>query len=456
MLNIGRLRQKSCQGISRRELLCAGGVPFLGLTLSDLLRQTARAGRGDAQGKSCILLWLWGGPSHLDTWDMKPNAPPEFRGPYRPVATNVNGVEICELLPRMTRCADQYSLIRSLHHDSNDHGISGTIGLTSSAAGAISLSGQAIPGRLEPALGAIVARDRGFGEVLPNFVALGGHLHQGRRPIAGEGGGFLGTLHDPFRLDYDPVQGVKLPELELIDGVTADGIGSRLELRRSLDVLAGRLDASPALASRDRFYQQAVSLLTSGKTRETLDVDAEPESLRRRYGMFRFGQCCLLARRLVDAGVSFVQVNWSSHVEPIEDGGDGGWDMHDRNFPQLQDRHCWMLDQALTALLEDLDARGRLDSTVVVAVGEFGRTPKINAKAGRDHWEHCYSALVAGGGIRGGQVIGASDRLGEHPSTQPLSPGDLATTVLERMGIGAPELTDLGLAPKGNLIEELV
>jgi hypothetical protein len=291
---------------------------------------------------------------------------------------------------------------------------------------------------------------------MPGFVSVGGYLHQGHRRIEGEGAGVLGAVFDPFRLDYDPEAGVKVPQLELIDGVTSDGLGNRQRLLASLDGLSRRVDASPGLENLDRFYHQAFSLLTSGEARRVFDLEHEPADLRTRYGRFRFGQCCLLARRLVEAGIGFVQVNWSSHVEPIEDAGDGGWDTHDRNYPQLQDRHAWMLDQALTTLLEDLADRGLLDSTVVVAVGEFGRTPKINAKAGRDHWQPCYSALVAGGGLRGGQVVGSSDRRGEYPSNRPVTPGDLAATVYHCLGIGTSDLTAIALTPPGTAIEELV
>jgi len=215
------------------------------------------------------------------------------------------------------------------------------------------------------------------------------------------------------------------------------------------------LEGSRSIERLDQFYQQAFSLLLSGSARRFFDIGQEPEALRDRYGRFRFGQCCLMARRLVEAGVPFVQVNWSSHVEPVEDAGDGGWDTHDRNYPQLQDRHAWMLDQSLTALLTDLNERGMLESTIVLAVGEFGRTPKINDRAGRDHWEHCYSALVAGGGLRTGQTIGASDALGQFPARHPLSPGDLAMTLYAQLGIGTTQLTSVGLTPAGEVIEEL-
>jgi hypothetical protein len=426
------------------------------LSLPEFLRARAAAGTRGQQPRSIILLWLWGGPSHLDTFDMKPTAPIEYRGPFAPIATNVPGIEICELFPRLSRHADKYAILRSLHHDSNDHGIAGTIGLTGGSAGAISLGGQTLVGRVQPAQGAIVARARGFRPRIPSFVTLGGYLHQGKRQISGEGGGTLGTLYDPFRLDYDPREGIKLPQLDLTEGLTADGLGSRRSLLAQFDRQSSAIDASRAVEKLDQFYQQAFSLLTSGGAREVFDLEQEAPSLRTRYGRFRFGQCCLLARRLVEAEVPFVQVNWSSHVEPVEDSGDGGWDMHDRNFIQMQDRHAWMLDQAVSSLLEDLAERGLLETTLVAAVGEFGRTPKINDKAGRDHWQPCYSALVAGGGLRGGQVIGASDRLAEYPAARPIAPADLTATLLKQLGIGTPQLTEFGLTPTAEPIEELL
>jgi hypothetical protein len=462
MLDLGYQRQADCQRVSRRALLQVGSLGALGVSLADLLRlNTSRAAESTPPAKSVILLWLWGGPSHLDTFDLKPKAPVEYRGPYAPIDTSAPGVQICELLPRLAERADKYAIIRSLHHNSNDHGIGGTIGLTGSQTGGASLGGPILPGRLQPTHGSIVSRVLGPGEKLPRFVAIGGHLHQGKKPITGEGASYLGPMYDPFRLDYDPDEGVKLPQLKLHDGVSAGGLGSRRDLLAAIDGLTRRLDRSPGyansnIAQLDAHYQQAFSLLTTKAAQAVFDVDGEPEKLRDRYGRFRFGQCCLLARRLVEAGVRFVQVNWSSHVEGIEDTGDGGWDTHDRNFAIFQDRYSWMLDQALSALLDDLSERGLLSETIVVAKGEFGRTPKINNKAGRDHWEKCYSALVAGGGIRGGQVIGASDRHAEHPVSRAVTPADLFGTVLRRIGIDTTKLTSVNLPPQGEAIEELM
>ena len=202
-------------------------------------------------------------------------------------------------------------------------------------------------------------------------------------------------------------------------------------------------------------YQLAHTLIASRESLAALDVGRESDKVRDAFGRHRFGQGCLIASRLVESGIPFVQVNWSTHVEGPEDAGDGGWDMHDRYFQIMQDRHGWMLDQALSALLDDLQARGLLDSTLVVAVGEFGRTPKINDRAGRDHWNTCYSALVAGGGVRGGQVIGSSDQRAEHPRDRPATPADLGATILARLGISTTDLTGIGLTPAGEVITEL-
>ena len=456
MLSIGRMRTRECRGWTRRELLRAGMLSAVGVNLADVLRTDAAAEADKrAPAKSTILLWLWGGPSHVDSFDVKMKAPIEYRGPYSPIASSVPGFDVCELLPQLARRAQKYSVIRSLRGTSNDHGIAGTIGLTGSAVGAASLSGQVLSGSVKPTHGSIVSKVLGVSPGMPRFVTVGGHLHQGKRPISGEGGAALGPMHDPFRLDYHPDRGIEIPHLKLLDGLTASGIDSRDRLLAEFDQLAQRVDRSAGMNRLDAFYQQAISLLTKPGSREVFDLDREPESARRRFGRFRFGQCCLLARRLVEAGSRFVQVNWSSDVEPVEDLGDGGWDMHDRFFQQYQDRHAWMLDQALSALLDDLGERGLLAETAVVVVGEFGRTPKINNRAGRDHWEHCYSGLVAGGGLRAGQVIGASDRLGEYPAARPVMAADLFATVLGQMGIDTTTLTTNGLLPQGNLIEEL-
>jgi hypothetical protein len=433
-----------------------GTLGALGLSLGDLLalRAHARAGPGDTSppARAVIVLWLWGGPSHLDTFDMKPDAPAEYRGPFEPVATSVPGVRVCELLPGLARRADRFALLRALHHGSNDHGVAGTVALTGSLGGAVGLGGAVNNQAARPSTGAIVGRLRpGRPGSLPPYVVLGSPLHQGLKRAVGEGGGTLGSTCDPFRIDYEPGVGLKLPDAALPESVTAARLGARWDLLRDLD----HPSASGPAARLQRYYDLAHTLIVSRESLAALDVAREPSRVREAYGPHRFGQCCLIARRLVEAGVPFVQVNWSTHVECPEDAGDGGWDMHDRYFQIMQDRHGWMFDRALSALLDDLHDRGMLDSTLVLAVGEFGRTPKINDKAGRDHWNDCYSALIAGGGVQGGRVIGASDKRGERPVDRPCTPADLGATVLARLGVTASDLTGLGLNPLGEPIEEL-
>jgi uncharacterized protein (DUF1501 family) len=286
-------------------------------------------------------------------------------------------------------------------------------------------------------------------------MVIGGRLHQGKKAITGEGGGALGGLYDPFRLEYDPAHGTRIPALELPPDLTPERLADRRRLAQAFDGLERRADALRAARALDDYRAQAFALLTSPSARKVFDLGREPARVADRYGRTRFGQSCLLARRLVEAGVPFVQVNWSDHVEAEEDAGDGGWDHHYRNFQIMQDRHAPWLDQALSAFLADLEERGLLRTTLVLAVGEFGRQPKINDKAGRDHWEHCYSGLVAGGGVCGGRVIGASDARGERPAERPLTPADVAATVHHCVGITSEQSQTLGVAVNGRVIEEL-
>jgi uncharacterized protein (DUF1501 family) len=373
--------------VGRREVLRAAALGLVGAATGGPV-----AARGATAGpaRSVIVLWLWGGPSHLDTFDPKPDAPLEYRGPFESIATRVPGIRVCELLPGLARRADKFALIRSMHHGSNDHGIAGTVGLTGTTSGAVGLDGKAQADALRPSLGAIVGRLRpARAGALPPYVVLGDPLHQGLKRVVGEGGGTLGSAWDPFRLDYEPGRGVKLPDASLPESVTHARFRARWSLRGGLDASAPFDVADGPPARLERHYELARALIGSGATLRALDVAAESARTRAAYGPHRFGQCCLVARRLVEAGLPFVQVNWSTHVECPEDAGDGGWDMHDRNFQIMQDRHGWMLDRALSALLDDLDARGLLDSTLVLAAGEFGRMPKINDRAGREHWQHC-------------------------------------------------------------------
>lgn len=456
MLNVGRIRAADCRGISRRSMLQIGSLGALQVTLADLLRAQSQANDNHSPAKSVILLWLWGGPSHIESFDPKPHARLEYRGPYSPIATANPALQICELFPRLAARADKYSVIRSMNHESNDHGIAGTISLTGSIQGARSLGGINLPGQVLGTHGSIVSKVDGVHPKVPRFVTIGKKLYQGPQYITGDEGGALGPIHDPFRVNYVPSKGVQLPNLDLIDGVTADGLSHRRKLLEQFDGITRWSESSLSANRLDSFYDRAFSLLTSPETRSVFEVEREPIKLRNQYGRHHFGQCCLLARRLVEADVRFVQVNWSSHVEGAEDGGDWGWDMHDRYFQIFQDRHSWQLDMAMSALLDDLDERGLLNETIVLAVGEFGRTPRINAKAGRDHWNPCYSAVIAGGGLKPGLIIGSSDAQAEYPLTRPVKPADLFTTVLDQIGITTTRLTAVGLTPLGSSIEELI
>ena len=454
MLSLGQnATSRTRAGVTRRSFLELGSLGALGLSLPDLLAIKAHAQPSpESRAKAVILVWLWGGPSQLDTFDPKPDAPLEYRGPFESIATKVPGLRVCELLPRLAKIADKYALLRSLNHESNDHGIAGTIALTGNISGAIGLGGQANGNALHPSTGSIVSRLKPVRPGgLPPYVILGTQLHQGLKRVVGEGGGILGATFDPFRLNYEPGIGLTVPDVNLPENVSADRLKARWDLLRPEQTLS----PSRPFAAMDRHYELAHTLIASRQSLAALDVETEPGKVRDRYGRYRFGQCCLTARRLVEAGLPFVQVNWSTDVEGPEDAGDGGWDMHDRYFAIMQDRHGWMLDRSLSALIEDLDQRGRLDSTLVLAVGEFGRTPKINNKAGRDHWNPCYSALLAGGGVKGGRFVGSSDKRAEHPVDRPATPADLNATILSCLGIGTAELTSIGLTPLGQPIEEL-
>jgi hypothetical protein len=457
VLRIGSQTARTCAGPDRRAVLQVGASGVLGLSLADLLRARA-AGEGTGRAKAVILVWLWGGPSQLDTFDPKPHAALDYRGPFGTVPTRVAGMRFCELFPKLAAHTDKVAVVRTLTTPSSDHGIAGTIGLTGSAAGGTGLDGKPLPGSARPALGSVAAKALAGGgreqDVHPFFV-IGGKLHQGKKAVVGEGAGPLGAAWDPFRLEYDPATGTRVPALQLPPDLTPERLADRQRLLAALggaDRRAGELGAAGALTA---YRGRALAMLTSPAAAAGFDLSREPDAVRDDYGRTRFGQSCLLARRLVEAGVPFVQVNWSDHVEAEEDGGDGGWDHHYRNFQIVQDRHAPWLDQALGALLSDLHDRRLLESTLVLAVGEFGRSPKVNDKAGREHWPDCYCALAAGGGVRGGRFVGTSDGRAAKPADTPLTPADLNATVRHAVGLTSERIAALGLTPVGRVIEEL-
>lgn len=438
---------------SRRELLQLGASGALALNL-----QLGLTGRVQAspsgKAKSVILLWLYGGPSHIDTLDPKPLAASNVRSPFAPIDTAVPGVRMTELLPQLSQRTDRFSIVRGMSHENSDHNVGGTIALTGVPAGGKLGGGAPIPGTRRPTLGSLVTRLMGSRPgPWPPFMCIGAPAKVSGAASGQDAAGFE-AHYEPFRVEYSLADGLKAPpELALLADLNPRRLTQRRELLSRLDGRATPAAGSAELARLGQFYDQALGLLTSGQTRQSLELDAEPATLRDRYGRTRFGQSCLLARRLVETGVPFVQVNWSDHGEDQQtSGGDGGWDHHVRLYEFLQDHCAWTLDQALSALLDDLQDRGLLDSTLVIAMGEFGRTPKINGSGGRDHWANVYSMLLAGGGVQGGRIVGASDHEGGYPADRPVHPTELHSTVLWAMGLDRLALIPLGI----NLVAEPV
>ncbi|MGH7199945.1 MAG: DUF1501 domain-containing protein [Planctomycetaceae bacterium] len=420
--------------MTRRAVLRAGSVGALGLGLPALLQHRARAEAGAdgfGRAKACIFLFMWGGPSQLDTFDPKPDAPQEVRGPFQPIATAIPGVQFSELFTRTAALADRLAVIRSLTHNDPAHLSSAHCTLTGQKAPVFPSDAVPPSDRDSPHLGSILARARGGRNGLPPFVTMPWLAYHpaapgGRAP--GQHGGWLGHKYDPLLIEGDPSRpDWKVPALSLMDHVSTQRLLGRGELLEQLDQQRRALD-SVGVASMSEFQQQAFGLLTAPAVREAFDLGREPDGVRDRYGRNIHGQCVLLARRLVERGVSLVSVNW-------HDDGKAFWDTHGNNFERLKNDLVPPADQALTALLEDLESRGLLGETIVAWVGEFGRKPQITAgNAGREHHPHCYSGLLAGGGIRGGALHGRSDGTAGYPAESPVSPEDYAATLLHALG----------------------
>jgi hypothetical protein len=459
MLQIGNTVSKNCQGVARRSLLEAGTLGALGLSLPQVLAAgAASAAPRNARARSVVLLWLYGGPSHHDLWDPKPAAPLEIRGVFRPIRTAAPDITLTELLPQLAGEARHFSLVRGMHHENSDHNVGGTIALTGVPAGGKLGGGAPVPGTRRPTLGSLVARLAGFQPgKLPPFTCVGKPTRVSGG-ASGQDAAGLGALYEPFRVEYYPETGVQLPpEFGQLSGVTSARLQDRRRLLSELDQFARRASDAAEVARVSEFHQQALTMITSPRARAAFDLDAEPSALRDRYGRTRFGQSCLMARRLVEAGVPFIQVNWSDHGEDQQtSGGDGGWDHHYRLFEFIQDGgYAWTLDQGVSAFIGDLRGRGLLESTLVIVMGEFGRTPKINSVGGRDHWSDVYTVLLAGGGVQGGRVVGASDEQGAYPASHPYHPTSLHATVLEALGLDRLSLIPLGAAVDAPPIHEL-
>jgi hypothetical protein len=421
-------------GLSRRQLLTVGGLSLLSLHLPGLLR-AAGTGRGrKARARAVMFLHQFGGPSHHDTLDMKPDAPAEIRGELRPIPTVLPGLQVCELLPRLARVADKLTVVRSLHHEMKNH----------NSAGYYSLTGRAPPTDdqrlrdtrdLFPAYGSVVSRFAPATNGMPTFVAYPYVIGDGSI-TPGQHASFLGKTYDPFFLNQDPNSpDFRLPELSLPGNLSAGRLENRREVLRLIDRQSELLEFSARARGIDENYEAALRMLTAPAVKKAFDLSAEPAAVRDRFGRTTFGQGCLLARRLVEAGARFVNVYFS----PIIGGDRSGWDTHGFDnkpmYPILKNYLIPITDQVLPVLLEDLDERGLLDETLVVWVGEFGRTPRINDKAGRDHWPQCYTGVLAGGGVKRGFVYGSSDKNGAYPSSDPVRPDDLAATMFHLLGI---------------------
>jgi hypothetical protein len=429
------------RSVNRRELLRIGGLGAFGLSLPDLLRaeDRRRAAGGVAPIRSCILVFYYGGPSHLDTWDMKPKAPKEVRGEFGSIATNVPGRRVSEHLPCCARIMDRLAVIRSVHHPMTNHNAAAfaTLAGRNPSRGDQELLGN--ERNDPPCLGSTLSDRLPRRGALPAFVSLP-HVMRNVVMLPGQIAGFLGSAHDPLQISGDPSSpAFRNGDLELPGDISLDRLESRAALLRAVDDQARRADRRSAAQAMDVYNEKALRLLGSGDLKRALNLGDEDPRLRDRYGRTKHGQSMLLARRLVEAGVRFVSV-----YDHEANGQLANWDSHADVFPRHKDDLLPPADRALAALVEDLAARGMLDETLVIAMGEFGRTPKINNTAGRDHWPYCYSVVLAGGGVAGGVTYGSSDKLGAYPETDAVTPGDLAATLLWRFGLDpADEIIDL-------------
>jgi uncharacterized protein (DUF1501 family) len=416
----GRGSNQTCQGVSRRELLQVGAIGGLGLSLADLFRpRLAHAASSPPKEINCIFLFLWGGPPQHELWDPKPDAPSDIAGPVKPIETSVSGIRIGEMLPRMAQLAQHYTLIRSAHHEIDIHGHSAHYTQTGMPK---SLAFE------NPNMGAVVDRFLGPRGAMPAFVTVGPYMLDSPVPNTGQDGGFLGNSHQPFRIADPQAPLHQQPSLSPAPGITVDRLLRRDQLLTGVDRFQRQVETD-AMRGYDTAHARAVSLTTSASAKAAFDLSKEPAKVRERYDTTPFGQGCLLARRLIEGGVRYVQVNWTCY--PVDNGG---FDNHESNLPRLKNQ-LPILDRACSALIEDLVQRGLWDTTLLIVTGEFGRTPKINPSAGRDHWPYVYSYLIGGGGIPGGRVIGASDVDGAYPATTPITPEMRTASIFSHLGL---------------------
>ncbi|MBI1789442.1 MAG: DUF1501 domain-containing protein [Acidobacteria bacterium] len=424
-----------CDGLSRRSVLEIGSLGFLGFSLAQWQRLKAASTSADT---SCIFVWLDGGPSHLETFDLKPEAPIEVRGTFQAIPSKVPGVHVCEHLPRIARLMDKVTLIRTLTSEIGEHDQAGHYWNTGY---------RPTPAVSYPSFGSVVSKAKGTGAALPPYVAV-----PSPRPYMGPG--YLPGSYSPFTVGGDPSRpDYKVRDLDLPVGFTEERLRSRQSMLARIDSFERALQDHPKAKDRDSYFEQAYRLVTSPQAKAAFDLAKEKPETRKRYGHYRLGQSCLLARRLIEAGARFVSVV------------DTGWDTHTQiayNLTYGFPGKLPGLDQAYSALIEDLSERGLLKKTLVVLMGEFGRTPKVNPSGGRDHWPRANSMLLAGGGVLGGQVIGRTDHNGELPAEDPVTPQDLARTLYTLLGVDpdqtfkTPDGRPIKLVDGGNFVRKAV
>lgn len=424
----GQGKTHTCDGMTRRDVLQVGALGAVGLTLPQYMAAQANGAVKDKNDdRACIMIFNLGAPSQLDTFDMKPDAPAEVRGPFKPIKTASPEIQISEILPGHAKVADKFSLVRSCYH---------TSAAVHDAGWQMMQTGRQFAGGVNsPHAGAVMSYLRGRKTDLPPFVVLPETMGRGGGNLPnGQAGGFLGKAHDPFALMADPSK----PEFQVPDLLPPDDIGTaRLNRRRRMrdvvDQTVKNFEATENAQLLDQNFQAAFRLMTSTQARDAFDLSKEPKKVRERYGMTRFGQCCLLARRLIEAGVRFVTINTFLTVfDEIT------WDIHgSKPFTSIEGMKnivAPLYDRGYSALIEDLDQRGLLDSTMVCNLAEFGRTPRVNPAGGRDHWPQCFTCGFAGGGVQGGRVVGASDPIGGVPVDRPADPGEVVATIFHSLG----------------------
>ena len=439
------MRLPFCDGLTRRDSLRLGTAAVFGLpfTTAGLLR--AADTMKPKKDVSLIFVFLHGGLSTIDTFDMKPDAAVEFRGEFKPVPTKLPGLQVCEHLPKMARETDKYSLIRSFRHHNSDHGPADHYMLTGYFPTA-GFNPNLTPNNQRPAHGSVIAKKLGPVGSVPPYVCLP-KMHPSSGPA------YLGANHAPFVIDSDPsAPNFQVPDLAPPPTIAADRLADRRHLLEQVDRFQKSAEsrANRQAGAVETFQGKAFDLMTSRDTKKAFDISAEPDKLRDAYGRHSLGQSCLLARRLVESGVRCVTIDHSN------------WDTHDGNFATLKNSLLPMFDAGISTLFRDLSERGLLDTTMVVVTGEFGRTPRINKNAGRDHWGPAFTLLLGGGGLKGGVVVGASDARAEKPATDPYGPEDLAATMYTRMGIDpkdefhTPDGRPVAIVNNGKTIKELV